>query len=417
MDKFVIHGGRPLRGTLEVRGSKNSALPILIASLLTREAFTIHNVPDLRDIRTTFRLLESLGKRVSYEGGTARIEEARPLKTRAPYSLVKQMRASVLVAGPLLGRFKHVRVPLPGGCAIGLRPIDIHLDGFKALGAEVGVAEGDVVLTTPGLKAARVRLRFPSVGATENLLMAAAATEGETVVENAAREPEIADLAELLNKMGARVAGAGGARIRVRGSRHLMGAEHSVIPDRIEAGTLLLCAAATGGEITLARAEPVHLKALLGVLRKAGAEVRAEGSTVRLRAPRRLKALKLATAPYPGFPTDLQAPMMALLCVASGRSSIKETIFEKRFMHAAELARMGARIAVHGDTAVVEGVPGLVGAPVMASDLRAGAALVVAGLGARGRTDLSRVYHIDRGYERLEERLRQAGARIERLKE
>ncbi len=416
MDKFVIHGGRPLKGALDVHGSKNAALPVLIASLLTREPFIAHNVPDLRDIRTTRRLLEHLGKRVEADGHTIRVEERRTLSTRAPYALVKQMRASVLVAGPLLARFGKVRFPLPGGCAIGLRPIDIHLDGLEALGGKRSYASGDVVLASRGLKAARVPLRFPSVGATENLMMAAALIPGETVIENAAREPEIADLADCLNKMGARVEGAGGTAIKIRGAARLSGAEHTVIPDRIEAGTLLICAAAAGGELTLRRAEPLHLGELLRALKKAGFSVASEGSTIRIAARRRPRPSRVATAPYPGFPTDLQAPWMALMCLARGKSVMLESVFEKRFMHAAELARMGARIAVAGDTATIEG-GALVGAPVMASDLRAGAALVAAGLAAKGRTDVSRVYHVDRGYERLEERLRSVGAHIERVKE
>ncbi|HVE14298.1 MAG TPA: UDP-N-acetylglucosamine 1-carboxyvinyltransferase [Elusimicrobiota bacterium] len=415
MDKFVIRGGAPLSGRLKVNGSKNSALPILIATLLTDEACVIDNVPLLRDIRTTFRLLETLGKKVTVEDHTVRVEAHRPLKTRAPYDLVKQMRASILVAGPLLARFGEVRVPLPGGCAIGMRPIDIHLKAFVDLGASCRTDKGDVVLTAKTLRPGKVRFKFPSVGATENLMIAAAALSGRTVIENAAREPEIEDLANFLTAMGARVRGAGTARVEVLGRPGLRGVRHRVIPDRIETGTYLLACAAAGGKIFLEDAVPHDLEALLRGLERAGAKVRREAGGIGLAAPKRLKPVSIVTAPHPGFPTDLQAPWMACMTLASGNTHVREEVFERRFLHAAELARLGALISVDGDAATVSGVSELQGASIMASDIRAGAALVVAGLAAKGTTEIQRVYHIDRGYERIEERLKKLGARIRRV--
>jgi UDP-N-acetylglucosamine 1-carboxyvinyltransferase len=420
MDKFVVHGGIPLRGTLEVNGSKNAALPILISTLLTDEPCLVDNVPRLRDIKTTYRLLETLGKRVVVRARTAMILPGGRLRTRAPYELVKQMRASVLVAGPLLSRFGRARAALPGGCAIGLRPVDIHLKGFAAMGARVSVERGDVALEGE-LRPARVRLRFPSVGATENLMMAAAAVEGETIVDNAAREPEIEDLARFLEALGARVRGAGTPRIRLRGARRLHGARHRVIPDRIETGTFLIACAATGGDAILAGAEPGHLSALIEALRLSGARVdavRGQGdgpAGLRVAMRGRPRPVSIRTEPHPGFPTDLQAPWMAYMSLAGGRSRVREMIFERRFLHAAELARMGARVEVRDRLALVDGVEALAAAPVMASDIRAGAALVVAGLAARGETHIHRVYHIDRGYERIERSLRRLGARMRRV--
>ena len=416
MDKFLIDGGRPLRGALRVSGSKNAALPILIATLLTDEPCLIENVPArLRDIRLTFRVLEAIGKRVEVSGTRVRVTAHKPLKTRAPYDLVKQMRASVLVAGPLLARFGWVRVPIPGGCAIGVRPVDIHLQGFADLGARRTLDQGDIILDSP-LRSGRVRFKYPSVGATENLMLAAAALPGATTIVNAAREPEVADLARFLNAMGARVRGAGGRVVEVRGARSLRGARHAVIPDRIETGTFMLAAAATEGGLRLVGAEPRHLRALTAKMRAAGAAVREGPAWIAVSMKGRPRAVPVATAPYPGFPTDLQAPWMAWMCLARGRSRVRETVFENRFLHAAELARMGANIAVLGDAAIVEGVPALCGAPIMASDIRAGAALLAAALAARGRTELARVYHVDRGYERIEAKLRSVGARIKRVK-
>ena len=417
MDAFMIHGGRRLRGTARINGSKNAALPILIASLLTDEPCVIQNVPNLRDINTTYRLLEELGKTVTVSGKSVTVGFRRKLKTKAPYEIVKQMRASILVAGPLLARFGNVRVSLPGGCAIGLRPIDIHLKGFEAMGAESHTEQGDVVLATEGLAGRTVRFSFPSVGATENVMMAAAATEGVTSIENAAREPEIEDLADFLNKMGATVTGAGGKRIRIEGAARLSGAKHRVIPDRIETGTYLCAVAAAGGDVTLKEAVYEHLEALIAAMRKAGAKITKVPGGIRIVSSGRPKPVSILTKPHPGFPTDVQAPWMAYMALCRGKAKVRETIFENRFMHAAEMLRMGASIVVNGNTATLRGVPDLSGAEIMASDIRAGAGLVVAGLAAQGTTKIQRVYHIDRGYERIESVFRRLGANILRVKE
>ena len=417
MDKLVIEGGRALNGSIKVSGAKNAALPILISTLLTDEPCVIENVPStLRDLRTTFRLLESLGKKVEVSGSTVRVLATGSLKTQAPYEIVKQMRASVLAAGPLLARFGLVRVPIPGGCAIGLRPIDIHLKGFEAMGARRIADQGDIIMSAPKLKAVTIRLRFPSVGATQNLMMAAAATAGKTTIKNAAREPEMEDLGHFLKCLGADVRGAGTATVTVVGKAKLSGARHRVIPDRIEAGTFLLACAATRGRVKLLGAEAAHLGAVLAALKKAGAKIKTGKGWIELSMSRRPKAVSVVTKPHPGFPTDLQAPWMSLMTLCSGFAKITETVFENRFLHAAELGRMGAQIAVSGRTAVVAGQEGLSGAPIMASDIRAGAALLVAGLAAKGKTTISRVYHIDRGYEMVEKKLSGAGARLERLK-
>ncbi|MBI4376532.1 MAG: UDP-N-acetylglucosamine 1-carboxyvinyltransferase [Elusimicrobia bacterium] len=416
MDQFIIDGGRPLRGSVAISGSKNAALPILIATLLTDESCVVENVPvKLRDIKTTIRLLESLGKRVEVSGQTVRTWTHGSLKTQAPYELVKQMRASVLAAGPLLARFGLVRVPIPGGCAIGLRPIDIHLRGFDDLGARRIADHGDVILSAPALKPGPLKLKFPSVGATENLMMAAAALPGATTIENAAREPEIADLARFLERMGAQVRGAGSSRVSIRGSLKLSGCRHRVIPDRIEAGTFMLAAAASQGHVRLEGAEPAHLQAVIRCMRQAGAKLDPCRGGIEVSMSGRPRPVSIKTAPYPGFPTDLQAPWMAWMCLAQGKARIREEVFENRFLHAAELARMGARIGVGGHDAVTEGVEALNGAPIMASDIRAGAALLVAALAASGRTVLQRVYHIDRGYEKVEQKLRRLGASLRRV--
>lgn len=415
MDQFIIEGGRPLKGTVKISGSKNAALPILIATLLTDDPCVIDNVPNLRDIRTTFRLLESLGKRVEVSGSSVRISAARPLKLKAPYDLVKQMRASVLVAGPLLARFGRVCVPLPGGCAIGMRPIDIHLKGFETLGAKRIVEHGDVVLSAPKLRAARVAFKFPSVGATENLMMAASLVSGRTRIVGAAREPEIEDLAVFLNAMGASIKGAGTSTIEIKGVDGLMGVKHTVIPDRIEAGTFLLACAAAGGRLRLEGACGEHLKALTAKLRSAGAKVTEDRGGMSILMMSRPKPAAIETKPYPGFPTDLQAPWLSLMCLSSGTSKVIETVFENRFLHAAELGRMGALIDVSGHTARILGISGLHGAPIMASDIRAGAALIVAAVAAKGKTILQRVYHIDRGYEKVESKLRKIGVSIRRV--
>jgi len=417
MDKLVIEGGIPLNGTIKVSGAKNAALPILIATLLTDEPCVIENVPStLRDLRTTFRLLESLGKKVVVEGSTVKVLSTGSLKTQAPYDIVKQMRASVLAAGPLLARFGLVRVPIPGGCAIGLRPIDIHLKGFEAMGARRIADQGDIIMSAPKLNPVAIKLRFPSVGATQNLMMAAAATEGKTVIKNAAREPEMEDLGKFLQSLGASVHGAGTAVVTIVGKTKLHGARHRVIPDRIEAGTFLLACAATRGRVKLLGAEPSHLTAVLSALKKAGAKIKTGRAWIEITMDRRPKAVTIVTKPHPGFPTDLQAPWMSLMTLCTGFAKVTETVFENRFLHAAELGRMGAQIAVSGRTAVVAGQERLSGAPIMASDIRAGAALLVAGLAAKGKTTIARVYHIDRGYETVEQKLAGAGARLERQK-
>ncbi|MBI4062085.1 MAG: UDP-N-acetylglucosamine 1-carboxyvinyltransferase [Elusimicrobia bacterium] len=417
MDRFIIDGGRRLKGAIKVSGSKNAALPILIATLLTDETCVVENVPStLRDLRTTFRLLESLGKRVVVKGSTVRVLSTGSLKTQAPYEIVKQMRASVLAAGPLLARFGLVRVPIPGGCAIGLRPIDIHLKGFEIMGARRIADQGDIILSAPRLRPAAIALRFPSVGATQNLMMAAAATPGRTTIGNAAREPEMGDLGKFLEQLGAKVHGAGTAKVTIEGKAKLGGARHKVIPDRIEAGTFLLACAATRGRVKLVGAEAAHLGAVLSALKKAGAKIRSGKGWIELAMERRPKAVSIVTKPYPGFPTDLQAPWMALMTTCTGFAKVVETVFENRFLHAAELGRMGAQIAVSGRAAVVAGQERLSGAPIMASDIRAGAALLVAGLAAKGRTTIARVYHIDRGYEEIERKLSRAGARLARQK-
>jgi len=416
MDRFVIEGGTPLRGAVQIGGAKNSALPILVATLLTDEPCTVENVPStLRDLRTTFRLLESLGKKVSVDGSTVRVTSTGSLKTQAPYDIVKQMRASVLAAGPLLARFGLVRVPIPGGCAIGLRPIDIHLKGFEAMGARRIADQGDIIMSAPRLRAAAVKLRFPSVGATQNLMMAAAAVEGRTVIKNAAREPEMEDLGRFLERMGAKVTGAGSSTVAVEGRAKLKGCRHKVIYDRIEAGTYLLACAAARGKIRLLGAEVRHLGAVISALKKAGAKINSGRGFIEISMDRRPKPVPIVTRPYPGFPTDLQAPWMACMALSTGFSKVTETVFENRFLHAAELGRMGAQIAVSGRSAVVAGQERLSGAPIMASDIRAGAALLIAALAAQGRTTLQRVYHIDRGYEFLVEKLSGLGARVERL--
>lgn len=417
MDRLVIEGGRRLEGTVAISGSKNAALPILIATLLTDEPCVVENCPTgLRDIRTTVRLLESLGKRVKVEGSTVRVESTGSLKTQAPYDIVKQMRASVLAAGPLLARFGLVRVPIPGGCAIGLRPIDIHLKGFETMGARRIADQGDIIMSAPRLTATTVKLRFPSVGATENLMMAAAATPGRTVIKNAAREPEIEDLGAFLSKLGAAVKGAGTATVTIEGQAKLHGTRHKVIPDRIEAGTYLIATAATRGHVRLTGAEAEHLRAVISALKRAGAKVKSGKGWIEITMERLPRSTPIATAPHPGFPTDLQAPWMALMTLAPGFTKIKEAVFENRFMHAGELARMGAQVAVSGAEAMVAGVEQLSAAPVMASDLRAGAALLIAALAAKGRTNLQRVYHVDRGYEQVERKLARVGARVERVK-
>ncbi len=417
MDKILIRGGKPLKGDVQVRGAKNAALPLMAAALLAEGPCVLHNVPCLHDVFTMDKILSSMGVDIEFTGRYMTLTTPSTAQPEAPYDLVRKMRASFFVLGPLLGRFGRARVSLPGGCAIGTRPVDIHLKGLEALGANIRIDEG-YVLAEGRLTGADITLAFPSVGATENIMMAACRAQGVTRLSNAAREPEIEDLARFLNGMGARISGAGTDLITVVGVEALSGVEHAVIADRIEAGTFLTAGAATGGEVTVSNACPEHLVAFLDKLREAGADVEVYGRRIRIAAPNGLKAVDVATQPYPGFATDLQAQMMALLTCAAGVSHIKETVFENRFMQASELVRMGADIALEGNMAIVRGVQHLSGAPVMASDLRASAALVIAGLMAtRGETAIARVYHIDRGYERIEERLATLGADVERVHE
>jgi len=418
MDKMVVHGGSTLNGTVRISGSKNSALPILAATLLTKEPCVISRVPDLSDIHYMLTILSELGCEVERASGTVTVK-AEKILTEAPYDIVRKMRASVCILGPLLGREKEATVSLPGGCVIGDRPIDLHLKGFEALGAAVRVQAGNVKVLAPELIGATINLRgkFGStVLGTDNVMMAAVLAEGTTVIDGAAEEPEVEDLANFLIKMGAKIEGAGTRRIIVEGVKELHGAEHDVIPDRIEAGTFLVAAAIAGDEVTLKRVNPVHLEAVIKPLIEAGYAITTRDDTVTVKSTGQRKCLNLETLPYPGFPTDMQAQMCALLALTEGISAITENVFPQRYMHVAELKRMGAQIELQGATAVITGVPKLSAAPVMASDLRASAALVLAGLRAEGMTEINRVYHIDRGYESIDEKLNGLGARIERVK-
>jgi UDP-N-acetylglucosamine 1-carboxyvinyltransferase len=417
MTKIVIHGGRRLSGTVSVSGSKNAGLPLLFASLLTRERCTIRGLPRVADITTTLRLLEKVGALVGDDAFEAILVEARELESiEAPYELVKTMRASFLTLGPLVARGGHARVSTPGGCAIGSRPVDIHLAGLERLGATIRQSHGYVEAEASRLRGARVPLAFPSVGATENLMMAATLADGVTEIENAAAEPEIEDLAAALVRMGAKIQGAGTPTITIEGVRELGGFDHWVIPDRIEAGTLLIAGAITGGDVFVRGARAEHLDAFLVKLEEAGLTIDRRPDGVGVRPRDCCVATDVRTSPHPGFPTDLQAQFMALMTMAEGRSAITETIFENRFMHVQELVRMGADIKVDGKTALVRGVPRLSGAPVMATDLRASVCLVLAALAASNTSEVSRVYHLDRGYERLEEKLSGLGADIERVR-
>jgi len=417
VDKILIRGGKPLRGSVQVRGAKNSTLPLMAAAILAEGPCVLHNVPCLHDIFTMDKLLASMGMSLEFTGRYLTLDASTMKSQTADYDLVRKMRASFFVLGPLLGRYGKAKVSLPGGCAIGTRPVEIHLKGLEALGAKVSIEDG-YAIAEGTLQGANFALDYPSVGATENLMMAASRAKGVTRLSNAAREPEISDLAQFLNAMGAQISGAGTDLITIVGVDSLGGAEHVVIADRIEAGTFLMAGAATGGDVTVLNANADHLPGFINKLRETGAEVDVHGTKIRVQAKNRLKAVSVTTQPYPGFATDLQAQTMAMLCVAEGASVIKETVFENRFMQVAELMRMGADIEVDGNTAIVRGVPSLSGAPVMASDLRASAALILAGLVAeKGETAIHRVYHIDRGYERIEERLASLGADIERVRE
>jgi UDP-N-acetylglucosamine 1-carboxyvinyltransferase len=411
---LLIEGGVPLKGEVAVSAAKNAALPALAAALLTSDRLTLTNVPDLGDVRTMLKLLATLGAVVTRRGREATVTVERITSDLAPYELVSTMRASVLVLGPLVARHGSARVALPGGCAIGVRPIDQHLKGLASLGAEIAIENGYVVARASRLKGARIATDLVTVTGTENLMMAAALAEGTTVIENAAREPEVGDLAALLTAMGAKLHGVGTERIEIEGVRELTGAVHRVVADRIEAGTLLVAGAITRGDVRVTDMVPDHVAAVLAKLEECGVAVEKGPSWVRVRADDRPRPADIVTSPFPGFPTDMQAQLMTLLGLADGESKVTETIFENRYMHAAELARMGARISTEGSVAVIRGVDAYQGAPVMASDLRASAALVLAGVAARGRTEVSRIYHLDRGYERLETKLGALGARIER---
>ncbi len=418
MDKFVIEGGVPLSGTIQVSGSKNSALPILAATLLTKEKCILHNVPDLSDVRFMLDILRFLGASVSFEGNTAVIE-ATTVSSTTPYDLVRKMRASICVLGPILARNLEVKISMPGGCVIGDRPIDIHLRGIQGLGAEVNTEGGDVHAKAKELIGTEINMggKFGStVLGTGNIMMAATLAKGVTVIEQAACEPEVVDLANFLISMGARIQGAGTRRIEVIGVKELHGAEHNVIPDRIEAGTFLVAAAATRSKLLLKGIEPKHQTSLFNTLKDCNVELLVEGSTVTVQPNGELKSTEIVTETYPGFATDMQAQMVAMLTMVNGISVVTEKIFPNRFMHVAELKRMGADIQMESATAIIKGVKELQGAPIMASDLRASAALVIAGLMAKGTTEVNRVYHIDRGYEHIDAKLKAVGARITRAK-
>jgi UDP-N-acetylglucosamine 1-carboxyvinyltransferase len=418
MDKILIHGGYPLSGSIKVSGSKNSSLPILAATLLTREPCIVQGVPDLSDTNYMLQILTHLGAQVERASGTVSVT-AEKVHSVAPYDVVRKMRASVCVLGPLLGRCKEATVALPGGCVIGDRPIDLHLTGFEALGAAVRVQSGDIKVFAPKLSGTVVNMQGkfgPTVLGTDNVMMAAVLADGVTVIEGAALEPEVVDLAMFLTKMGAKIEGAGTRRIIIEGVSELHGVEHRVIPDRIEAGTFLVAGAIAGKGVTVKRVEPEHVRTVTDALARCGYAIDIQDRAISILPNGQAVALELATQPYPGFPTDMQAQMCALLSTTRGTSSVTENVFPQRYMHVAELKRMGAKVQLEGATAVIEGVDRLFAAPVMASDLRASAALVLAGLKAEGVTEVSRVYHIDRGYEGLDEKLSEIGAHVERVK-
>jgi UDP-N-acetylglucosamine 1-carboxyvinyltransferase len=417
MDKLVIEGGRPLAGEVRISGAKNAALPILCASLLTAEPLHLQNVPDLQDVRTTLKLLAQMGVREARAPQQLTLDAAAVDNPVAPYELVKTMRASILVLGPLVARFGHAKVSLPGGCAIGARPVDQHIKGLQAMGAEISIEHGYIEARAKRLKGARIMTDMITVTGTENLLMAAVLADGETVLENAAREPEVGDLAQLLVRMGAKIEGIGTDRLVIQGVDTLHGAQHAVIPDRIEAGTFLCAVAAAGGDVTLRNVRPITLEAVTMKLREAGVTIEEGDDWIRVRMTRRPTAVSFRTSEYPAFPTDMQAQFMALNAIAEGTSQVVETIFENRFMHVQELNRLGATITIDGNTALVAGVPRLSGATVMATDLRASASLVIAGLTAEGETLVDRIYHLDRGYDRMEEKLTAIGARVRRVSE
>ena len=416
MEKMTIEGGNRLVGQVAVSGSKNAALPLIAASLLVEGWNTLHNVPNLMDVRTISQLLQQMGVCIEGEGSVLRLNAAQVHSCEAPYHLVKTMRASVLVLGPLVAKWKRARVSLPGGCSIGARPINLHLKALQALGARVDLKHGYVEATADRLKGAEIYFDISTVTGTENIMMAAVLAEGRTVLENAASEPEVVDLANFLKKMGAKIEGAGTDVVIIDGVPELRPVEHQIPPDRIEAGTLMVAAGMTRGNVKLLGCDLAHLEAVIAKLRETGMEIFPDGNGVKIIGPTNIRAVDVKTLPYPGFPTDMQAQIMALLCLASGLSVITETIFENRFMHVSELRRMGADIRVEGKSAIVRGLANLTGAPVMATDLRASASLVLAGLAADGETEVSRIYHLDRGYEKLDEKLNLLGARIKRVK-
>lgn len=419
MDKLLIRGGRRLEGEVAISGAKNAALPELCAALLTAEPVTLHNVPRLQDVSTTLKLLRNMGakaERSEAQPDVVALDASTVTSPEAPYDLVKTMRASILVLGPLLARFGEATVSLPGGCAIGSRPVDQHIKGLQAMGADITVEHGYIIAKAKKLKGARITTDMVTVTGTENLLMAATLAAGETVLENAAQEPEIPDLAELLIRMGAKIEGHGTSKIRIQGVERLHGATHRIVPDRIETGTFLCAVAAAGGDVLLRGARAEHLDSVIDKLREAGVGIEAGDGWIRVKGQGRPKAVSFRTSEYPAFPTDMQAQFMALNCIAEGAAKVTETIFENRFMHVNELVRLGANIVVDGHTAVVQGVSGLSGAIVMATDLRASASLVIAGLVAEGETVIDRIYHLDRGYDRMEAKLRGIGADIERVK-
>jgi len=414
VDKIIIVGGEKLRGDVHISGAKNASLPIMVSALLAPGWSTFLNVPNLVDIKTIKKLLRNLGAKIEGEG-TVRINTENISNCEAPYDLVKTMRASVLVLGPLVARLGMARVSLPGGCAIGARPVNLHIKALQDLGAEVELKDGYVEAKARRLKGATIYFDIPTVTGTENIMMAACLADGTTLLKNAAREPEVVNLADVLNGMGANITGAGTDIIRIDGVEQMHPVEAAVIPDRIEAGTFMIAVGMTGGDVRIMGCEPVHVEALTLKLRDAGMEITPVDGGIRAAAKKKIKSVDITTLPYPGFPTDLQAQIMALMSVANGLSVITETVFENRFMHVSELMRMGADILIHGNSAMVKGIPKLKGAPVMATDLRASASLILAGLAAEGKTELSRVYHIDRGYQEIEKKFSAIGANIKRV--
>ncbi len=417
MDKIIVEGGIPLKGTVTISGSKNAVLPILAATILTSGKNELENVPRVRDVTTMIELLQDLGAELDFfEKDKVVLDSSSIYKTEAPYDLVSTMRASCLVLGPLLARFGKARVSLPGGCAIGARPINLHLKGFRDLGAEIDLNNGYIEGTVKKLKGARVFFDTVTVTGTANLMMAASLAEGETILENSAKEPEIVFLAEILNRAGAKIEGAGSDTIIIQGVSSLKPISCRILPDRIETGTYMIAAAVTEGEVEVVNCVPEHVESLIQKMREAGVEIVCGASSIKTKHANPLLSVDIKTHPYPGFPTDFQAQFMTMMTLASGQSAIMETVFENRFMHAAELGRMGANIIIEGHTAIVKGTPNLCGAPVMATDLRASASLILAGLAAKGETVISRVYHIDRGYEEMEKKLSKLGANIRRSK-